>query len=334
MDIIRQPFALFAVPDFRNLSIMIKIYISILIFMLLWPLFTMHETQWRYGFVFWNLSLWLAPATLAATFSLAALNQSIHASSTPAFWVWFISTSTTFVICIAISNPYHPLQHFIGISVFVLLGMHYYALLQKALSPAISEAKLSALTARIRPHFLFNSLNAAISLIATRPNDAEMVLENLSELFRAQLKSDKMQSSLQQEVRLSEDYLAIEKIRMGGERLNVIWNIKAPNNTELPHLLLQPLLENAVFHGIETTHKPGDINISIVRKNAWLYLRIENSVFDQSQMPKRSGNQMALHNIRERLFILYDQDAKLSHRKLQNRYQVNIRMPFRKVNVK
>jgi two-component system sensor histidine kinase AlgZ len=262
---------------------------------------------------------------------LAFSNQFIHKNEKPVFLVWFITVATVLLTQQAINTgQYHLLQHLIGVSVFVLAWMHYFSLWQRALSPAVSEAQLAALTARIRPHFLFNSLNAAISLVATRPDDAEMVLENLSELFRAQLKDQLLRSSLKEELQLGEDYLAIEKIRMGEERLNVSWLIKAPPNTEIPHLLLQPLLENAVYHGIEPYHRPGTIQVNIIRKNAWLYLRIENPVFDlEASTHKRKGNQMAMKNIRERLFLLYDQDAKLTHHRLGNRYQVSIRMPYR-----
>ncbi len=331
MDIIRQPFTFFAVPDFRNLGIMVKIYCSILFFILLWPLCFMHFPNWGYFPIFWNLVLWVTPSTICTLALLAYFNNYIHANPHPAFLVWFISIVTVVIIEeITLINNHNLLQHIIGVSIFVLFGMHYFSLLQRALSPAISEAKLAALTARIRPHFLFNSLNAAISLIDTRPSDAEMVLENLSELFRAQLKSNELRSNLASEITLCRDYLSIEEIRMGTERLNTAWHIQAPDDTEIPHLLLQPLLENAVYHGIEPYHRPGTIQINIIRKKAWLYIRIENPASDTINFTnKREGNQMAMKNIRERLYLLYDQDAKLTHHRIGDRYQVNIRMPFR-----
>ena len=217
------------------------------------------------------------------------------------------------------------------ISVYVWGFMHYHAILQRALSPALSEAKLAALTARIRPHFLFNSLNAAIALVRTRPAEAEMVLENLADLFRAQLKDGNQSSTLGREIELAQGYLAIETIRMGHQRLQSMWYVDAPEQAEVPHLLLQPLLENAVYHGIEPSHRPGEISISIIKRQDWIYIRIDNPLpEDNNKTKKRQGNQMALANLSDRLTLMYDADATVRSSKQGDIFRVDMRIPYRK----
>ena len=218
-------------------------------------------------------------------------------------------------------------------STFLLGLMYYEAARRNGLAPSISEARLSALTARIRPHFLFNSLNAAISLIRLRPYDAETLLENLANLFRAQLRDGSQSSTLGQEIEWAQEYIAIEQIRMGHMRVQVMWQHQAPDDAETPHLLLQPLLENAVFHGVESTHRPGMITVFTKLNKSSIYIRIENPYTppESSENAKpHKGNSMALHNLKERLTLMYDNDAKIQSRQLDGIFRVDIRLPYRK----
>ena len=137
----------------------------------------------------------------------------------------------------------------------------------KAYSPALAEARLQALQARIRPHFLFNSLNAVLALIRRDPKRAERTLEDLADLFRsADVGRARSFVRLADEIALLERYAAIEQLRLG-ERLRITWELDAaPSDALLPPLVLQPLLENAVYHGVEPGTEPGDVLVRIERR--------------------------------------------------------------------
>src|SRR6266508_2932240 len=129
--------------------------------------------------------------------------------------------------------------------------LYYFRLLAKALSPAITEARLQALQARIRPHFLFNSLNAVLSLVRSEPKHAEVALQDLAELFRTVMVDNRELIALRDELSLCRQYLNLEQLRLG-ERLTVQWQLgPAVEQALVPPMLLQPLVENAVYHGIE-----------------------------------------------------------------------------------
>ena len=156
-----------------------------------------------------------------------------------------------------------------------LLG--YLRLLAKAYSPALAEARLQALQARIRPHFLFNSLNAVLSLIRRDPRRAERALEDLADLFRT-LMSDSRGSSCASPTRSRslERYAGLEQLRLG-ERLRITWELDAaPSDALLPPLVLQPLLENAVYHGVEPGTAAGEVVVRIERRGDRVLACIEN----------------------------------------------------------
>jgi len=173
----------------------------------------------------------------------------------------------------------------------------YFDLRARAFSPAQAEARLAALNARIRPHFLFNSLNAVLSLIRARPQQAEEALEALSDLFRAAMRDPGAMVSLADEIDLCRQYLALEALRLG-ERLAVDWKIgPVLMSLPIPPLMLQPLLENAVYHGIEPSPEGGVVRIAIAQKGDELRIAITNPTTGQAQ--PAPGNQMALANIYE-----------------------------------
>lgn len=199
----------------------------------------------------------------------------------------------------------------------------YFELRSRAISPTLAEARLVALNARIRPHFLFNSLNAVLSLIRTRPQQAEAALESLSDLFRAAMHDPAQLISLRDEVDLGRQYLSLEQLRLG-ERLAVDWQIDPLLlDQPIPPLILQPLLENAIHHGIEPAPLGGVIEIAIDRQGSELRLLVANPLAGQA-VP---GNQMALANIRERLALYYDLEARLETTVTDKRYQVCIVLP-------
>lgn len=330
MGIIRQPAVLFAVPDFRNLGVILRIFFSVSILVLLTPVLRSDFERYYVENVL-AASSWIAPFVIITVTSLVLCNRWLMANRYGIFLTWGVSL-LSFVFCAKIFE--FPRQYWLIdmllVSIYMWGLMHYQGLLEKSLSPALSEAKLAALTARIRPHFLFNSLNAAIALVRTRPIDAEMVLENLADLFRAQLKDSNQSSSLGREIELAQGYLEIETIRMGAERLKSTWTVDAPEHAEVPHLLLQPLLENAVYHGIETSHRPGEIMVNIRMQKDWIYIRIDNPIPENPIPHKRKGNQMAMGNLAERLHLMYDADAVLKTGKQGHFFRVDIRLPYRK----
>ena len=169
--------------------------------------------------------------------------------------------------------------------------------------PAEAHARLLELQSRIRPHFLFNALNTALALVRIDPGRAESVLEDLSELFRVALADVGISVSLQEEIALAQRYLAIEQVRFG-KRLEVQWDIDVrAGAARVPPLVLQPLVENAVRHGIEPSVGGGSVHIRASVKRGQMLLIVSNTVCDEPSTP---GHGMALQNVRERLRLLHD----------------------------
>ncbi len=209
---------------------------------------------------------------------------------------------------------------------------HYFELRVRAFSPALVEARLQALQARIRPHFLFNSLNAVLSLIRSEPRRAEEALEDLADMFRVLMRDAREMTTMEDEIRLCRQYLSIEKIRLG-ERLQVHWetvNVSKEmlRRAQMPALLLQPLLENAVHYGVEPASAPAQIQVRITRQLDRIEIVIVNPLQKQAAA---GGNQMALHNIRERLALLYDVEAQLTTTSARGFFEVRLRFPYTRI---
>ena len=204
--------------------------------------------------------------------------------------------------------------------------LEYFRLRARAFSPALIEARLQALQARIRPHFLFNSLNAVLSLIRRDPRRAETALEDLADLFRTLVSDRRGFVRLADEIALLERYASLEQLRLG-ERLRLVWDIDAaPLDALLPPLVLQPLLENAVYHGVEPGTGPGEIEVHVALRGERVRLRLTNPYHPDHQ--HRAGNRMALDNIRERLMLFFDAEARLETRIEQGRFVVEIAVPY------
>jgi two-component system sensor histidine kinase AlgZ len=204
----------------------------------------------------------------------------------------------------------------------------YFRLRAKALSPAITEARLQALQARIRPHFLFNSINAVLSLVRTEPKRAEAALEDMAELFRVLMRDNRDLAPLADEVELCRQYLELEKLRLG-DRLEVDWNVKSmPGDALVPPLMLQPLLENAVYHGIEPRSERGTVSINIFLSRDEVHAVLKNP-YRANGGSHHAGNKMAIANVRERLALHFDAEASLESRVTRDAYEVHIRIPYR-----
>ncbi|MDL5032319.1 histidine kinase [Pelomonas sp. APW6] len=191
--------------------------------------------------------------------------------------------------------------------------------------PAAALAQLVELQSRIRPHFLFNTLNSAIVLVQLDPQRAEKVLEDLAELFRVALSENGAAVSLAEEIELARRYLEIEQIRFG-ERLRVHWRLDPEaDGARVPPLLLQPLVENAVRHGVEPNDDGGEIEVLTRRRGGQVELRVSNSV---GPGPSRPGHGLALDNVRERLLLMHDVAAQFELHAEPGRYVVKILLPL------
>ena len=176
--------------------------------------------------------------------------------------------------------------------------------------PANASARLAELQSRIRPHFLFNALNTALALVRVDPERAEGVLEDLAELFRVALAEVGASVTLEAEIELARRYLAIEGVRFG-PRLVVQWDIDPRvHSARVPPLVLQPLVENAVRHGIEPAARGGRVRVHAVRQRGQVVVTVSNTLASAEEGPANPGHGMALHNIRERLRLLHDVAAQ------------------------
>ncbi len=215
----------------------------------------------------------------------------------------------------------------LGAGVAALLMLYWFDLRVRAQTPALAEARLSALTARIRPHFLYNSLNAVLGVMREEPRRAEAALEELAELFRALMRDNRELTPLSAEIALARKYLDIEHLRLG-ERLQVRWEVADMlPETLAPPLLLQPLLENAIYHGVEPATAPTAIHVRIAPTRDGVRIEIDNPLPDAPG--QRAGSHMALDNLRERLLLFYDLEARLECGVADGRYRVRVDLPLR-----
>ena len=192
---------------------------------------------------------------------------------------------------------------------------------------AHAKAEVAALQARIRPHFLFNSMNTIAALVRRDPATAERVVEDLSELFRAALGVGQGEATLAEEIHLGERYLAIEALRLG-DRLQVQWQIAidVPRDMRLPRLTLQPLLENAVLHGIARLPQGGTISIDVQVRGKQLHLRIGNPALAPSAGD--AGNGHAQDSIALRLKHFFGPTAQLTHAWRDGYYASQMLLPL------
>jgi len=329
---IKQNFTADALPDFRNLGVMARVLLAVNAFAFAAALAA--DPHW--GAV---LDRFLRAAAMVEPMLLAAMVALYVLSTVLARLAYWQGCAAVLAIALAVSGAVHAavappdnglaaLARTLALTAIAVVSLlAYLRLLTRAYSPALSEARLQALQSRIRPHFLFNSLNAVLSLMRRDPRRAERALEDLADLFRVLMQDNRSFVRLADEIALLERYAAIEQLRLG-ERLEITWELDAaPQDALLPPMVLQPLLENAVYHGVEPGTGAGRVVVHIERRGARVLVRIENPYFEEHA--RRAGNRMAQANIRERLQLFFDAEARLATRVAAGRYVVELEMPYR-----
>jgi len=349
----KQPIDI-VIPDYCNTGVIFRIMFAVNAAIL--PVSMVHANSWIAGLLnFVEASLLIEWSVLASIFVLCCLRRWLQKSGL----INSMSRWSQRALCIVMPAMltgivYHFLSGYdwfrLGFSYLsfyesvllaVLFGVvlqHYFELRARAFSPALAEARLQALQARIRPHFLFNSLNAVLSLIRKEPLRAETALEDLAELFRVSMRDARNMTTLEEEIRLCKQYLSLETIRLG-ERLQVEWDMAGITeediaSTQIAALMLQPLIENAVNYGVEPTPAPSLIKVKISRSMDRIDIVVTNPVAEvpNQAMLAPKGNQIALGNIRERLALLYDVEAELATRAEPGQFEVRLRFPYVRVS--
>ena len=190
-----------------------------------------------------------------------------------------------------------------------------------------AAARVHALQARIRPHFLFNSMNTIAALTRSDPALAEQAVQDLADLFRANLNEKRNVLRLEEELEVAHIYQRIEELRLG-ERLHVNWNVDAlPRDALVPGLMLQPLLENAIYHGIEPRPDGGTVTVTGEVSGRLITIVVRNPV-GEIRSQRSGGNQLALANIRERLALMYGERALVKSGRFDLEYIVTLRFPY------
>ena len=334
---IRENLPLSGPPDLRKPDAWVNVLLVVNSGALLGTLAANRE--WRHFFAeFLDLATLIEPVTLLslALLSLGAVWLARLPKWLGAFLVVLLVLLVTAAVrgLLAAMHMIEPdVAGFSRTSLWVIIGvtllLGWFEISARVRSPALAEARLLALTARIRPHFLFNALNAVLGVMRSDPRRAETALEELADLFRVLMRENADLVPLSEEILVARQYINLERLRLG-ERVRVVWDMAAcPPDPLVPPLMLQPLLENAVYHGIEPATTPGEITIHFECKDSRLRVELSNPMTDaDSHTP---GNQMALANIRERLMLFFDLDATMTTQINAGRFCVSIEFPYRAV---
>jgi len=321
-----------ALPDFRNPGILLRILLIVNGVALLASLLQVQGVRELPRQFTANAAL-VEPLLILSLLALAALGGILRRLPYAAGAAAVTAVVMALTAALHFAGRWLPVAEPVSLARWLLVvvpvtGMllAYFDLRGRALSPALAEARLQALQARIRPHFLFNSINAVLSLVRQEPRRAEAALEDLAGLFRALMADNRELAPLADEIELCRQYLELEQLRLG-DRLQVEWHIdKMPGDALVPPLVLQPLLENAVYHGIEPSETPGVISISIFALRDRVQVVLRNPY--RASGSHHAGNKMAVGNIRERLQLHFDVAAEMTTHVSDNMYEVRMAMPY------
>src|SRR5512134_3454778 len=322
-----------ALPDFRNLGVVARILVGVNLGAFVAAAIKATTFQQLMG-EFLEIALVVEPALIASLAVLSAASPWLArlpyfiGLAAVATLVLVLSSAAAFLRASVDSAPLGVVRAgaFGLLTTAIVAG--YFHLRNRAFSPALAEARLQALQARIRPHFLFNTLNAVLSLIRKDARRAEGAIEDLAELYRMVMADTKNLTTLARELDLTRQYLNLEQLRLG-DRLVIDWQTaEAPRDALVPPLLLQPLVENAVYHGIEPGVAPGTIVIAIRRERDRVHVKLTNPYHPDYQ--HRQGNRIALANIRERLALHFDVEGVLESGVNGSSYEIRMTMPYRR----
>jgi two-component system sensor histidine kinase AlgZ len=275
---------------------------------------------------------WLArlsvPRSAAAVFALILLNTILISELA----LWFGTAFGTVEADTVLGEHWSFLLRNAGIAVIVTaLLLRYFFVTHQWQKHVRAEAqsRIQALQARIRPHFLFNSMNTIAALTRSDPKRAEEAVEDLADLFRATLRDSHSPLRLKEELELSRIYQRIEVLRLG-DRLGVTWDVGSlPMRAFVPGLTVQPLLENAIYHGIEPLEHGGTVTISGRVLGDEIELVVSNPVAQNAAaVEQRTGNRLALDNIRQRLALAYGARGSLVAEQRPDSYRVTVRFPY------
>jgi two-component system, LytTR family, sensor histidine kinase AlgZ len=319
-------------PNFRNLGILLRIGVISHLFAFAAAVVKSPSLQalWQQAI---EICAVVEPLLILSLLVLAALNDWLGrlpywAGAATVLGVELGLTALLYAVAQPMLGP-EPVsfaRYGLLVALATLALLAYFELRGRALSPSLTEARLQALQSRIRPHFLFNSINAVLSLIRQEPRRAETALEDMAGLFRMLMADNRELAPLAREVELCRQYLGIEQLRLG-ERLKLEWRIdRMPGDALVPPLVLQPLIENAVYHGVEPRVEPSLVSVHIYAENDHVHAVLRNPYRDAGS--GHAGNRMALANIRERLQLHFDAEATLETKAENGMYQVRIVMPY------
>lgn len=317
------------VPDWCNVGLMLRIVVAInVLFFCIAALQSRSIAQWLEQWL--GLVMLVEPVLIASLFFGCLIRRV----------TWRLPHLTQFGIALLLPAAFTliaaglmraaestPIRDAIFATLLAGSILYWAKLRERAYSPALAEAQLQALQSRIRPHFLFNSLNAALGLIRSDPRRAETLLEDISDLFRVLMRDSRERVPLANEIALCKQYLAIEQLRLG-DRLTTTWQVDDGALVALvPTLLLQPLIENAVHHGIAPSIEPGAIDIVITRSGRTIDIAIGNPWRGDVAAEATRGNRIGLDNVRQRLALVHDLEASIDSAVRGGRYVVHIRFP-------
>jgi len=321
-------------PNFCNLGVMLRSLLIANLFMAAAALLRAGTLQ-DFGTEFMVMAAFCEPILIASLAVLCLARRLLH-SMGYATSLLAILVFEVVLALIAANLGTNLLPGRVGLSLVqvALLALFvttcilaYFDLRARALSPAVAEARIQALQARIRPHFLYNSINAVLSLMRSEPRRAERALEDMADLFRVLMADNRTLAPIAAEVELARQYLALEELRLG-DRLRVRWRIDGmPADALVPPLVLQPLVENAVYHGIEPSDRGGEIEIDVALAGKQVVMELRNPFPGGGK--HSAGNRMAIVNIRERLQLHFDAEASMRSEVKDGSYCVTIRMPYR-----
>jgi two-component system, LytTR family, sensor histidine kinase AlgZ len=336
MASINQNPAATLLPNFRNLGVMLRVLVIVTALTVVAAM--LKSSTWSSLLQQWvGIATVVQPIAILSVLLLGAANSWLHKIEYRSAVVLIVLAELAITLLVlrfgalVLETRMEDAGRDVFFAVATTLTLiGYFNLRNRALSPALSEARLQALQARIRPHFLFNSINAVLSLIRVEPRRAETALEDMADLFRVLMADNRDLAPLENEVELCRQYLALEQLRLGA-RLQIDWHVdNMPKDALMPPLVLQPLLENAVYHGIEPSIEPGVVSVNIYHVRDQVHMVLRNPYRKYGN--HHAGNKMALGNIRERLALHFDAEASLQARVGDSEYEVHITIPYVKAD--